>query len=71
MGMDMNLKIRAEAEQEEKNRMFLRSLWELEEQACLNRLRSGMSCEKYCDYYGKEGKCHHPEQVFPQNQKRY
>ena len=48
----------------EENQKFLQKMNEMEEQACLNKLNSGMSCQKYCAYYNTL-KCRHPEKVFP------
>lgn len=67
--MEINLMTREEKRKQESDEMFYRSLNELEEQSCLNKLNSGMDCSKNCAYYGTV-KCRHPEKVFPQ-QKRY
>lgn len=49
---------------EEENRKFMRNMFELKEQSCLNKLNSGMNCQKHCTAYGTT-ECMHPERVFP------
>ena len=48
---------------EEENRKYLRNMYELQEQSCLNRLNARMDCYT-CTSYGTS-KCMHPEKIFP------
>lgn len=68
--MEFAFLTRQEKQQMEADEKYYRSLIELEEQSCLNRLNAEMNCKETCNYYGTV-KCRHPEKVFPRNQKRY
>lgn len=60
----MNFVTRESKRLDEYNQKYTTALDELEEQACYNKLNSGISCREYCDYYATP-KCRHPEKVFP------
>ena len=62
--MRFDFTTRGEAKKREADERFRRSMMELAEQSCLNRLNAGMNCRETCADYGTKA-CRHSEKAFP------